>query len=100
MLRVVHFKIAGNNPEQLAAFYAIVFGWEITKWPGPQDYWLVKTGPAGTPGIDGAIFRPMEHFVGAVNSIAVEDIDATVAKIRASGGQTVSEKSTIPGIGY
>ena len=42
----------------------------------------------------------MEHFVGTVNSIDVEDIGATVAKIRAAGGQTVTEKSTIPGYGY
>jgi uncharacterized protein len=35
-----------------------------------------------------------------VNSIDVPYIDATVAKIRAAGGQTGTEKSTIPGIGY
>jgi hypothetical protein len=54
----------------------------------------VKTGVPGTAGIDGGFFRPMEHFVGTVNSIDVSDLGATIAKILSAGGQTVTEKST------
>ena len=27
-------------------FYTTLFGWEISKWDGPADYWLIRTGPA------------------------------------------------------
>jgi predicted enzyme related to lactoylglutathione lyase len=98
--RVVHFEITANDPEKVVAFYQEVFGWKITKYPGPQDYWLVTTGEAGTPGIDGGIFRPGELFTATVNTIDVPDLDAAVEKVKAAGGQTVTPKSTIPGVGY
>ncbi len=44
MSRVVHFEITANDPEKICTFYTDVFGWKITKYPGPQDYWLVTTG--------------------------------------------------------
>jgi predicted enzyme related to lactoylglutathione lyase len=100
MPRVVHFEISANEPEQQARFYGSVFGWEITKWEGPQDYWLIKTGEPGTPGIDGGFFRPTETFVATVNTIEVDDIDGYVAKVLAAGGTTATDKSVIPGLGY
>jgi predicted enzyme related to lactoylglutathione lyase len=100
MPRVVHFEIAANDPEKVVAFYQGVFSWEINKWPGPVDYWLIKTGDPSTPGMDGGLFRPSEWFNGTVNSISVDDIDASLVKIRAAGGQSVTEKSTVPGVGY
>jgi len=100
MPRVVHFEISANDPEKLATFYQSVFGWEITKWAGPQDYWLIKTGEPGTPGIDGGFFRPTEQFTATVNTIQVDDLDETVEKVKAAGGQTVTSKSIVPGVGY
>ncbi len=100
MPRVVHFEIAANDPEKVVAFYHDVFGWKITKYPGPQDYWLVTTGEPGTPGIDGGIFRPSELFTATVNTIDVPDLNAAAEKVKAAGGQTVTPKTTIPGVGY
>jgi len=98
--RVVHFEITANDPEKVVAFYQAVFGWKVTKYPGPQDYWLVTTGEPGTPGIDGGIFRPNEIFSATVNTIEVDDLDTVAEKVKAAGGQTVTPKSTIPGVGY
>ena len=53
--RVVHFEIHAADPERAAQFYRSVFGWEITKWGGPADYWLCSTGPADSPGINGGL---------------------------------------------
>ena len=50
--RVTHFEIPSDNPEKAAQFYTAAFGWQIQKWGGPQEYWLVHTGD-GQPGIDG-----------------------------------------------
>jgi len=52
MNRVVHFEICAENPEQLAEFYKNTFGWTVTKWDGPVDYWLVTTGSENEAGIN------------------------------------------------
>ncbi|MFY9710328.1 MAG: VOC family protein, partial [Candidatus Cybelea sp.] len=53
MARVNHFEIHSADPQAAAKFYTDVFGWKISKWDGPMDYWLVSTGEG--PGIDGGI---------------------------------------------
>lgn len=100
MPRVVHFEISANDPERMVAFYRNVFGWEITHWAGPQDYWLITTGDRETPGINGGMYRPTETFNGTVNTIDVPNLDESVEKVKANGGQLVVEKQTIPSIGY
>jgi uncharacterized protein len=100
MPRVVHFELTADDPERATMFYSTVFGWKINKWDGPEDYWLVTTGEAGTAGIDGAIMRRMEDGTPVVNTIDVPSVDQYVAKITANGGTVVAPKIAIPGVGY
>ena len=99
MPRVVHFELSADDPERATKFYSEVFGWQINKWDGPEDYWLVTTGDAGTPGIDGAIMRRMPGAT-VINTLDVPSVDEYVAKITAAGGTVVAPKMAIPGIGY
>ena len=99
MPRVVHFEISAEHPEQVVQFYAQVFGWEIQKWEGPVEYWLVKTGSEDEPGIDGGIARRGGE-AGWVNTIEVANLDAYAAKITECGGEVVVPKTSIPGVGY
>lgn len=101
MPRVVHFEIPAKDLGKIVAFYKEVFGWDINKWDGEgQPYWLVKTGEEGTPGIDGGIFLPQGPLTGVINTIDVQDIDASVSKVKANGGQVIMEKDVIPGVGW
>jgi predicted enzyme related to lactoylglutathione lyase len=100
MPRVVHFEIAVDNPRRAIDFYTKVFGWKIDKWGGPMDYWLVTTGQAPEPGIDGALLPRGEYPDPTVNTISVPSVDEYAAKIQAAGGQIVRPKTAIPGIGY
>ncbi len=100
MPRVVHFEITGNDPEKVADFYRKVFDWKINKWEGPQEYWLVDTGDPSSPGINGGIFKPKEPFIGTVNTVEVSNLDEYVEKVMANRGQVVTDKITIPGVGY
>src|SRR4051794_34547938 len=91
MGRVVHFEIHAGDPERAANFYRLVFGWSITKWDGPVDYWLVGTGPDNEPGIDGAILQRRGEIDGLaviayVCTIDVTSLDETVEKVAAAGG--------------
>jgi predicted enzyme related to lactoylglutathione lyase len=100
MPRVVHFEVSADDPERAVVFYKDVFGWEIHKWEGPQDYWLIKTGPDGQPGINGGLFVRKGPMTGHVNTIDVPSVDEYLAKIEASGGTIALPKMAIPGIGW
>ena len=57
MSRVVHFEIHADDPQRAVNFYQHIFDWQINKWEGTEDYWLITTGPDTEPGIDGAIVQ-------------------------------------------
>jgi uncharacterized protein len=98
MAKVVHFEIPADDPERAAKFYEDVFGWEIQRWEGPFDYWLVNTGPDDEPGINGAIMtKEMGDTIR--NTIGVESFDEFAEKIQENGGKMLTEKANIPGIG-
>ena len=99
MPRVVHFEVYADDPQRAAAFYQKVFGWKISKWEGPTDYWLVTTGEASEPGIDGGIMQRMEQET-TVNTIDVPSVDEFTQKITEAGGKVVVQKMAIPGVGY
>jgi predicted enzyme related to lactoylglutathione lyase len=100
MPRVVHFELAVDDPERAVNFYRSVFGWQIDKWSGPTDYWLVTTGESSEVGINGALTRRSEGFMNTVNTVDVPSVDEAVAKIEANGGKILMPKSPIPGIGW
>ena len=104
MPRVVHFEIPAKDTAKIISFYREVFGWEFNKWEGPQPYWLVMTGEDGTPGINGGLYTPADEFAdgysGIVNTIDVPDLDASLSKVKANGGQVTMDKMPIPGVGW
>lgn len=107
MPRPIHFEIQADNPERAIAFYQSVLGWTFNKWSGPISYWLVKTGPDGTPGIDGGLHPrvgPGPVDGQAVNSfvctVDVPNVDAYTAKVTAAGGTICRPKMAIPGVGW
>jgi len=100
MSRVIHFEIPTDNPDRAAEFYRSAFGWQIQKWPGPQDYWLASTGPEGEPGINGGLLRRPHPGAVTCNTIGVKSMDESLAKIAKSGGKVVVPKMAVPGIGH
>ncbi len=100
MNRFTHFELASDDLEKTAAFYRAVFGWQIQKWEGPVDYWLVDTGDESTPGINGGLMQAGGEFKGTINTVEVDDIDAIVTRVLDNGGEIALEKHTIPTVGY
>ena len=97
MKRPVHFEILADDPEGVGAFYQTVLDWEISTWGG-SDYWLVKTGEEGTPGIDGGIMK-REFAQAVINTVEVESLQETLAKVEAAGGKVVHGPNEVPGVG-
>ena len=108
MPRVVHFEIHAENPERAAAFYTALFGWQFTKWEGgPMEYWMIVTGPEGTPGIHGGLVKrmgPAPTDGQAVNAyvctVDVANVDDLVAKAGTLGSVVAVPKTAIPGVGW
>lgn len=105
MGRLIHFEIHADDPERAVGFYTGVFGWSVSRF-GDMEYWLLSTGPDDEPGINGAILprsgeRPAvgAAVVGAVNTVQVDDLDASLAKAFELGGVLALDKMPIPGVG-
>ena len=106
MGRVVHFEIHASKPEVLVEFYSALFGWSFNKW-GPADYWLIETGSADKPGINGGLLprhgpRPgeMQPVSSFVCTVEVSSLDASVQKSTSLGGTVALPKMPIPGVGW
>lgn len=101
MPRVIHFEIYTDDPERVRGFYQDVFGWQIKKWEGPNEYWLVTTGKEREPGINGGLLRPREgQSAGTINTINVPSLDQFIEKIERCGGNICVPRMAIEGIGW
>jgi len=100
MNRVVHFELGITNPDRAIKFYDDVFGWRVQKYEGPLEYWLVNTGEANEPGINGGLVVNKDAQPRTVVTIAVDNIDGFMKSIEENGGKIVVPKTAIPGVGW
>lgn len=100
MLRVEMFDISADDPQRAIRFYEQVFGWQIRKWQGPMDYWLIKTGEDAEPGVNAGLARRENPSQFITPFISVPSVDDYAAKVVAGGGTIIQPKMAIPGIGY
>jgi len=100
MARITFFELTASNTQAERTFFAEVFGWTFTQY-GDGDYWLATTGAAGERGIDGAIMAPpMPDAPRVTNTLAVDDIDATIEAALAAGAKIAVPKNDIPGYAH
>lgn len=96
--RARHFSINADDLHRAKAFYQAVFGWEFQPW-GPPDFYLIPNA-----GIGGALqgrreIKPGARMLGFEVTMAVDDIDATVAAVEAAGGKIVMQPYHIETVG-
>lgn len=111
MPRVVHFEIHASDPERLVRFYGDLFAWSFQPWGPPDTYWLIRTGSAEQPGIDGGLVRrrgpaptPALAENLAVNAyvctVDVPSAAAALARVAELGGTVALPTTAIPGVGW
>ena len=105
MPRVTHFEIHAEDPQRAINFYTNLFGWKFTHWQGPEDYWLIETGPDNQPGINGGLVRRHGTIDGTaviayVCTIEVNALDEVLTKVTAKGGAIALPKMPVPGVGW
>jgi uncharacterized protein len=89
---VVHFELSGPDDQQLAGFYADLFGWRARPVPG-VGYTLLDTGG----GISGGIATGTESPAAATFYIETDDLQAALDKVNLIGGKTVQPITELPG---
>src|SRR5436190_5399800 len=84
---IVWFEIPADNVERARKFYSKLFGWKITKFPGPmtKQYWHIDTGGADTSP-DGGMLERQHAEHGITNYVMVRSVDRAVAKVEKLGG--------------
>ncbi len=100
MPRVIHFEISCDELDRAIDFYKKVFGWKVEKWQNSSTYHLVDAGVEGEPGINGALMPREKDFPPVCNTIGVSNVDEYMEKIASSGGEVITPRTPIPGVGY
>ena len=112
MNKVQHFEIAVDDVSRAKKFYEGLFGWKTTEMPmGDQGavYVGIQTGPADEKNmpkesgyIGGGMFKRDPHLPmsGITVAITVEDLDATLEKVRTAGGIIMMPKTEVIGMGF
>lgn len=86
---VIHFEIIAADGEKARQFYGDLFGWTFNT-DNPLQYGAANTG-AGETAIAGGVSGPYPHSDDTYVTfyVMVPDIDASLAKVVESGGETV-----------
>lgn len=105
MDKIVHFEIPFDDAERATAFYAETFGWQINSVPG-MGYHMVTTTEIGDdyrpkePGaINGGMLERCDPVRAPVVTINVDDINAAVKRVEASGGEIVRDPQKVGDMG-
>ncbi|GAA3517856.1 VOC family protein [Nocardioides daeguensis] len=92
---VIHWEIGARDADRVKAFYAELFGWDIT--PAGPDYALVA--PEGD-GMGGGILHVREPTPAYLTFyVAVDDVATSLARSVALGATETVGPTAIPGIG-
>ena len=94
---IIHIEFPSDNPAGSGEFYHSLFGWEITN---DEKLEYVMFGAEGGP--SGGFPKPEQQAKPGVPIVYVhtDDIDASLAKAESLGGQIITPKFPIPGIGF
>lgn len=101
---LAHFAVNADDVDAARRFYGAVFGWRFAAW-GPPGFFHVSTADGGRPGPIGALQQRRTLLPDGARTnafeptVAVADLDATLAAVTAHGGAVVLGKTTIAGVG-
>jgi predicted enzyme related to lactoylglutathione lyase len=87
--KVIHFEVVGKDGKALQGFFADLFGWSFNT-DNPGGYGISSAEETGVAvGVGSTPDGSAGHVTGYV---AVEDIDATLARAVELGGRVIQPK--------
>ena len=104
--RVVHFEIPADDMQRAQAFYSAAFGWQLQEMPG-FEYAIATTtatddqGQPRDPGaINGGMMPRKAPLDRPMITLAVDDIEESLAQVESLGGSTVVPKQAVGEMGF
>jgi predicted enzyme related to lactoylglutathione lyase len=95
--RFVWHDCMTGDVDRAKAFYGDLLGWHIEVWkPGEMDYPMISSGGAMHGGFGPAPEGAPPHWLGHVQ---VEDLEATLERVRANGGTVLAGPFEVPEVG-
>ena len=89
---LIHFEVAGKDPDKLQSFFGDLFGWQINS-DNPMNYGMVNLSGDVGGGIGPAPEGQPGH---AMFYVAVDDVDAALQKAESLGGSRVFGPMEVP----
>jgi predicted enzyme related to lactoylglutathione lyase len=105
---VVHFEMPAEDRKRMAAFYTAAFGWRTQELGAEMGNYVLATttetdenGPKTPGSINGGFYTKSDEMPAPYPSvvIAVDDIEASIAKVSQAGGKVLGQPMEIPGVG-
>lgn len=94
-----HLALNADDVQRAKAFYEQVFGWKLEPW-GPPDFYQAFNAGGPVAAIHGRReLKPGAKMLGFEVTMAVDDLDATIAAVETAGGKVVMQPVYIEGVG-
>jgi predicted enzyme related to lactoylglutathione lyase len=95
---VVHAEIRSQDPDATRRFFADLFGWKIASEGAFPGYTFIDTGAPGGTFVAISPRQTTEDEV--LFFVAVEDVEATLARAEQLGGSIVQPAQHVPGTSF
>jgi uncharacterized protein len=95
---VVHAEIRSQDPDATRGFFADLFGWKVAAEGAFPGYTFIDTGAQG--GTFVAISPRQSTEDEVLFFVAVEDVEATLARAEQLGGSIVQSAQHVPGTSF
>jgi predicted enzyme related to lactoylglutathione lyase len=89
---LIHFEVAGKDPDKLQSFFGDLFGWQINN-DNPMNYGMVNLSGDVGGGIGPAPEGQPGH---AMFYVAVDDVEAALQKAESLGGSRIFGPMEVP----
>jgi uncharacterized protein len=106
MDKVVHFEIPADDTTRAKEFYGSIFEWQLQEVPEMQYVTLITSPvdeqqlPTERGAINGGMYKRSPQAPDTpVITIGVDSIDEALKKVDAGGGETITPRTEIEGMG-
>jgi uncharacterized protein len=106
MDKVVHFEIPADDTARAKEFYGSIFEWQLQEVPEMQYVTLITSPvdeqqlPTERGAINGGMYKRSPQAPDTpVITIGVDSIDEALKKVDAGGGETITPRTEIEGMG-
>jgi uncharacterized protein len=89
--KIVWFELPVHDTQRAQDFYRQLFGWRFEPFEGPSEYHLATEA--------GGAIMPSTGETGPVVYFGVDDIEASIKRVKELGGRVIGQRRDLPNVG-